>query len=607
MFRRKKKIENHASDSPLKNLYAPDGMSVGVREFRINGAYKRVYSTAVLPAVLVPWVLNNAYSFGDVDVSLHVAPIPNREAVNKLTRKYTEAASQYELEVVRGGRITNRPELERRMTEAESVRQAIQFGYDRMYYCCLLFAVSASSLDDLETRCQAFENLMAGAGIRIQTLEYWQDRGLHHLLPFGALPPPDARWQYQNLLSGGTACLAPLISCDAGHTSGVFVGFNLETGSPVFLDLFEKEMFAPHMFVFGQTGAGKSVAVSVLVGRNIACGRKAAFLDVEGEFRTITERMGGLHVRLDPAAEPVFNILDLEPEWDDQRREYYVDVPGKVREIAALFSGVLEHRGEKLGVDGETCIEEALREEYAALGITTDPESLYEPGGKKLPDGSFAVGRLKKSMPTVSDLVRRIKDERTAFLLKPFTRGGALGFLDGETKISVHDVPAVCFDLKPTEKDDLMRFYATQAIFLWLWEHFVKAQKDVEKVLLVDEAWVFMRHPNAVQFLLAAAKRGRKYRTALIIATQSFRDFASEEGRNIIAQCAAAFLMASKPDEANLLCGTLGYSEGVRDYISSIRKRGFGVLNAMDEMAKVRVYVTPWEWEMLGKKPDEMV
>lgn len=607
MLRRKKKPESRAEESPLKNLYAPDGMSVGVREFRINGVYKRIYSTAVLPAVLVPWVLNNAYSFGDVDVSLHVAPIPNREAANKLTRKYTEAASQYELEVVRGGRITNRPELERRMAEAESVRQAIQFGHDRMYYCCLLFAIAAQSPDELETRCQQFENLMAGAGIRVQALEYWQDRGMHHLLPFGVLPPAGSRWQYQNLLSGGTACLAPLISCDVGHASGVFVGFNLETGSPVFLDLFDSEMFAPHMFVFGQTGAGKSVTVSVLVGRNIARGRKAAFLDIEGEFRTITEKMGGLVVRLDPAAEPVFNILDLESEWDDQRKVYYVDVPGKVREVAALFSAVLERRGEKLGADGETCIEEALREEYASRGITTDPESLYEPGGRKLPDGSFAVGKVKKRMPTISDFVKRIKDERTAFLLKPFTKGGALGFLDGETKISVQDVPALCFDLRATEKDELLRFYAMQAIFLWLWERFVKAQKDVEKVLLVDEAWVFMRHPNSVQFLLAAAKRGRKYKTSLILATQSFRDFASEEGRNIIAQCAAAFLMRSKADEAELLCRTLGYSDGVRDYISSIRKRGYGVLNTMDEMAKVRVYVTPWEWEMLGKKPDEMV
>ncbi|SHJ44079.1 VirB4 family type IV secretion system protein [Desulfofundulus thermosubterraneus] len=609
LFRRKKK-SSRLSDggNPLQLLYAPDGLAVSVRDLRVNGVYRRVYSTAVLPAALVPWVLDRAYAFGDVEVSLHVVPVSNRDAVNKLTRKYTEAASQYELEVVRGGHITNRPELERKMAEAENVRQAIQFGYDRMYYCCLLFAVSSPSPDELEARCQAFENLMAGAGIRVQALEYWQDRGIHHLLPLGILPPHAARWQYQNLLSGGAACLAPLTSCDTGHASGVFVGFNLETGSPVFLDLFAKEMFAPHMFVFGQTGAGKSVTLSVLVGRNIACGRRVAFLDVEGEFRVMTEKMGGLHVRLDPAAEPVFNILDLEPEWDDRKKEFYVDVPGKVREVAALFSGVLEHRGEKLGVDGETHIEEALREEYAARGITRDPESLYEPGGKKLANGTFAVGRIKKRMPTISDVVRRIeaRDGRVAFLLKPFTRGGTLGFLDGETKVSVRDVPAVCFNLKPTEKDDLMRFYATQAIFLWLWEHFVKAQKDVEKVLLVDEAWVFMRHPNAVQFLLAAAKRGRKYRTSLVIATQSFRDFASEDGQNIIAQCSAAFLMRSKPEEAKLLCGTLGYSDGVRDYISSIRKRGFGVLDIMDEMAKVRVYVTPWEWSMLEKKPDEM-
>ncbi|RDV81227.1 VirB4 family type IV secretion system protein [Ammonifex thiophilus] len=606
--RSREEITGERSGRDLSRLYAPDGIELFPRHIRTSGRYRRVYAVPVLPAALTPGFLERVFSLGDVEVSVHLFPVPAREASQKLTRKLTEVLSQLHLEVERQGKIGNLPVLETLKRQIEEVRQLVQLGQDRMYYCCLLFSVMAPSEEELERRASIFESETGGMGLKVQALEFWQDRALHHLMPLGVLPPFSSRWGYQNLLSGGAMCLSPFISSEIGHASGAFLGFIEHTYVPVFLDLFSKELLSPHMFIFGQTGSGKSVTASVLVGRNLALGRRAAVLDPEGEYRILTEKMGGLHVRLDPAYEAGFNVMDLEPEYDERTGDSYVDVPGKVREVVALFSSVLEFRGRKLTVEEETTMEEALRELYGERGITRDPESLYE-RGKALPDGSFAVGRVRKRMPTISELVARVeeKDPELASLLRPFTKGGTLGFLDCETDVSTSEAPIICFDLRATEKDATLRYYATQAVFLWLWERFVKACRQVEKIVLVDEAWVFMRHKNSVEFLLNAAKRGRKYKAGLLIATQSFRDFASDDGRNIIAQCSSSLLMRCKAEEARLLVDTLGLPEGVYRKLPSFQLKGQGVLKVGEEsMAPVTVYVIPWEWELLEKQPDDM-
>ena len=73
-------------------------------------------------------------------------------------------------------------------------------------------------------------------------------------------------------------------------------------------------------------------------------------------------------------------------------------------------------------------------------GITSDVNSLFEKKGGKLDNGKYAVGRIPKKMPTLSDFQKKLKErkncEELAQLLVPFLRGNSLGIFDCESKIT---------------------------------------------------------------------------------------------------------------------------------------------------------------------------
>lgn len=59
-------------------------------------------------------------------------------------------------------------------------------------------------------------------------------------------------------------------------------------------------------------------------------------------------------------------------------------------------------------------------------GITSDVNSLFEKKGGKLDNGKYAVGRIPKKMPTLSDFQKKLKDrgkcEELSELLVPFLK-----------------------------------------------------------------------------------------------------------------------------------------------------------------------------------------
>jgi DNA helicase HerA-like ATPase len=59
-----------------------------------------------------------------------------------------------------------------------------------------------------------------------------------------------------------------------------------------------------------------------------------------------------------------------------------------------------------------------------------------------------------------------------------------------------------------------------------------------------------MKNENTAIFLSNLARRGAKYNTSLIVASQSFREFASEEGQVLLNQCDTKYFLKMQPSEA---------------------------------------------------------
>ncbi|APU87180.1 hypothetical protein [Clostridium botulinum] len=69
----------------------------------------------------------------------------------------------------------------------------------------------------------------------------------------------------------------------------------------------------------------------------------------------------------------------------------------KVSDIKDLLSSIMRSTsGRPLNGLELVAVETAVIETYANFGINKDINSLYQKGGTKLPDGSYAVGRVKR-------------------------------------------------------------------------------------------------------------------------------------------------------------------------------------------------------------------
>ena len=166
-------------------------------------------------------------------------------------------------------------------------------------------------------------------------------------------------------------------------------------------------------------------------------------------------------------------------------------------------------------------------------GITSDIDSLYERKGGKLDNGKYGVGRIPKKMPTVSDFQKKLQErekcEDLAKILVPFLRGNSLGIFDCESQIN-SDAEIVNFDMSEI-KDEFTKLYASFVILTWVWQKFILKNREKKKIIVCDEAWLFLKYQESAEFLVNVARRGRKYNVPLFIGSQFIDEFLNSEER----------------------------------------------------------------------------
>lgn len=122
-------------------------------------------------------------------------------------------------------------------------------------------------------------------------------------------------------------------------------------------------------------------------------------------------------------------------------------------------------------------------------------------------------------MPTLSDfqkkLQQRNKCKELAEILIPFTKGNSLGIFDCESQIN-SDAEIINFDMSEI-KDEFTKLYASFVLLTWVWQKFVLKNKEKKKIIVCDEAWLFLKYQESAEFLVNVARRGRKYNVPLFI------------------------------------------------------------------------------------------
>ena len=138
------------------------------------------------------------------------------------------------------------------------------------------------------------------------------------------------------------------------------------------------------MVIFGKSGAGKSVTIKTITARSsILMGIESLALDAEGEYGAVAESLGGVNVVISPTSKTVINLFDIEPETTKDeitgRERTVLNVENKVEDVTQGLLTMSRGSTKSTEVNELTkqIIAESVAEEYEAIGITNNVNSLY--------------------------------------------------------------------------------------------------------------------------------------------------------------------------------------------------------------------------------------
>jgi type IV secretory pathway virB4 components-like protein len=616
----------------IKELIAPSGIDASnIDHLEIISnvkRYARSFFVSALPRMCTfPELFRDMYMFGDINTSIYITPIQESRSQNELNRTINELETERIVAADRGN-INRESNLAQKRYEAESLRDEIAAGFNKLYEASVVSTLFAYSLEDLDKLTKLLATEMAKSLVGIKSAWAMQEEAFQSNLPLAE----DKIRKTHTFDRRSMGTVFPFTTSEVGHSTGIPLGFNKQTGVPILFDNFHSSLTNYNMVIFAKSGAGKSVTMKTLISRSaVLMGIQSLALDAEGEYSIVAESLGGINVVLSPNSKTVINVFDIETEIvKDEitgRERAVLNVENKVEDVtqALLTMARGSTRSQDINEVTKQIIAESVAQEYAAYGITSDPMSLYEAAGSGNGD---ILGRARKKMPTIGSWYKRLQrnaesntnqDYRFHYsyllkVMKQYIReyDGQMAYFDGQSTFDLLDGTLfINLDISQLE-ERFARPLAQQILLSWIWEKYVKKnsedrRKAAKKRVLVDEAWMLLPYPEAVDFLNTMARRARKRNVSLAIISQRFQDFYEKpEVQAVLTSSDTKLLLAQDKSEIQYLKEVFKLSEGEAGFLVTCNK-GEGLLKVGGDTAILQITPTAKEFEFVETNLNKMI
>ena len=608
----------------IKELIAPSGIDASnidrLEIISTTTRFARTFFISALPRMATfPELLRDMYMFGDINTSIYINPIAESRSQNELNKVINELETE-RIVAYDKGNINRESLLAQKRVEAESLRDEIAAGFNKLYEASIVSTLFAYNLQDLDRLTKLLATEMSKSLIDIKSAWGIQEEGFQSNLPL--MEDKIKKIHTFDRRSMGT--VFPFTTSEVGHPTGVPLGFNKQTGVPILFDNFHPSLTNYNMVIFAKSGAGKSVTMKTLISRSsVLMGIESLALDAEGEYTVVAEALGGINVVISPNSQTIINLFDIEIEKvKDEitgRERPILNVENKVEDVtqALLTMARGSTRSTEVNELTKQIISESVAEEYARVGITADPASLYESDSVISGD---ALGKRKKEMPTIGSWYKRIVEKAKqndnsdyrfhySYLIKVMQQyvrelNGQMAYFDGQSTFELLDgAPFINLDISQLE-ERFARPLAQQILLSWIWEKYVKKNsedrtKATKKRVLVDEAWMLLPYPEAVDFLNTMARRARKRNVSLAIISQRFQDFYEKpEAQAVLTSSDTKLFLAQDKSEINYLKEVFKLSEGEAGFLVTCLK-GEGLLKVGADTAILQIKPTRKEFEFV--------
>ena len=543
-------------------------VEVNRRDIRIGGHLVRSLHLGKWPRSLAPGFLQGLMAAGaPMDLSVHLGAIPSEQAARTLEWQKVRFESAQSLSLNRGRSLS--PEAEIALEDVSRLRDEVQRGRERLFHASLSVTLHANDADVLKDLTQKARAHFAATLGKLDNLAFRQREGLLSTLPLAL----NAVAVWRTLDTSSLARLFPFSPPDLDTRSGTLYGIDLRACAPIVYDPFDGTHLNANTAVLARSGSGKSFATKLGVLRGVCRGVRAYVIDPEGEYADMARAAGVPGQGMNPF------VIDRGDSEELLQRI------GSLRRLIEVMVG------ERLSAERRSSLDHALAGYYAEHRERTGFRDFYafleQQGGG---DPESSSGRA------------------IAHLLRPFATGSLRHLLSDEgDDLLTHEALVTVFDLHLLEPE--LRPAAAMVCTETVWA--AAAQDPRPRLLVVDEVWSIMQHPEGAAFMVSVAKRARKHRLGLQFITQDVQDLLSEDssraitghsGRALLQNAAFKLLLQQDAAAISTVGEAFDLPVELQRWLLSC-PRGDGLLLARGNRFPVRIEATPEETEVIEWRP----
>ncbi len=559
----------------IQDIIAPEAIEVDFTFQKINSTYTRTLFVAGYPRSVPANWLSPLINFPhQITVGMFIYPVDSTEVLDNLKRKIKEMEAENQSDL-RAGKISN-INTEIKLEDARFIREDLAKGSERFFQFGLYITITATSKEELDKVTKAIQSSLGSLLIVSKKATLQMDEGFKTTLPMGV----DKLVITRNMDTTSLATTFPFTSSELAMETGIVYGINEHNDSLVIFDRFKMEN--ANMVIFAKSGAGKSYTVKLEVLRQLMFGCEIIVMDPEHEYEDLCKAVGGEYINFTFGSQAKINPFDLSALYEEGENE----LGQKIISIHGLLKVMLG----AMTPQQDAILDRALVSAYKAKGITPDPATqTNEP-------------------PLMEDVYKALigmenKDaDDIAARLEKFITGSFRGIFDQASNIDIKSQLTV-FSVKEMEEE--MRPVAMYVILDFIW---TRVKKDLKKrLLIIDEAWYFMKHSDSASFIYSMVKRARKYYLGITTITQDVEDFLRNDyGKAIVTNASIQFLMKQSSASIPVLAETFFLSQGERQLLVT-SDVGEGVFFAGQNHVAIRVVASDEEHSLITTDPEELV
>ncbi|MEK7649811.1 MAG: DUF87 domain-containing protein [Patescibacteria group bacterium] len=559
----------------LKDVIAPSAFEVNSNYIRLGEKFARTIFVFAYPRYLATnWfagVINLDKIF---DIAMFFHPVDTGIVLRKLRKKVAEVQSQISEREEKG--LVRDPMLDTAYRDLENLRDKLSQAQEKLFLFGLYLTVYADTLEDLNREEAEIKSMLEARLVYTKPALFQQREGMTSVFPYCQ----DELVVHNYFNSSPASSAFPFTSFDLTANKGILFGINRHNNSLVLFDRFSLENY--NSIVFAKSGSGKSYTTKLEILRSLMFDIDVIVIDPEREYEYLAEAVGGRYFNISLTSKHHINPFDLPVPREDESpadvlRTHIIGLVGLFR---LMLGG--------LSPQEDAVIDRAITETYATKDITIDADfSQITP-------------------PTLSDLALVLASmqggESLAMRMKKYTEGTWAGFINQPSNVNIN-VRLAVFSIRDMEEE--LRPIAMYLIINHIWSAVRRSLR--KRLMVVDEAWIMMKHPDSASFLYGIAKRARKYYLGLATITQDVADFMSSPyGKPIITNSSIQILLKQSPASINAVQEVFNMTEEEK-FLLLESDVGEGIFFAGLKHIAIKIQASYTEHQIITSDPAELL